>query len=265
MNKKKLILTIITFVLFVVVFVLACMLFNKYILKFNFEKDILSFAEKNDKVVFYIDKIVFFSSCDSKNKTDYINNFTIDNLNQYTDLAIYINNQSTDEINSENTLKRISISNIQFNKKPELGNAKLFFKSINNFAKSDFKDTDEITDSLDFDITSQDKTNLDFPTLYNNLANPITLSYVNQNIKSNYQITDISIPLSYDGSLLKRCNVDLSSISCNLSFDINITNNLDENFKSSVFIDIPLEINDKSIYDGNISFSKNVNFIFYRF
>ena len=66
MNKKKLILTIITFVLFVVVFVLACMLFNKYILKFNFEKDILSFAEKNDKVVFYIDKIVFFSSCDSK-------------------------------------------------------------------------------------------------------------------------------------------------------------------------------------------------------
>ena len=187
------------------------------------------------------------------------------NLYQYTDLAIYINNQSTDEINSENTLKRISISNIQFNKKPELGNAKLFFKSINNFAKSDFKDTDEITDSLDFDITSQDKTNLDFPTLYNNLANPITLSYVNQNIKSNYQITDISIPLSYDGSLLKRCNVDLSSISCNLSFDINITNNLDENFKSSVFIDIPLEINDKSIYDGNISFSKNVNFIFYRF
>ena len=72
------------------------------------------------------------------------------------------------------------------------------------------------------------------------MANPITLSYVNQNIKSDYIIADTSAPITYDGSLLKKCNIALNSISCNISFDIYITNNLDEEFKSSVFFDIPL-------------------------
>ena len=123
----------------------------------------------------------------------------------------------------------------------------------------------EIKDNLDFTITSEDEANLDTPTLYNNLANPITLSYVNQNIKSDYTITDTSIPITYDGSLLKRCNIALNSISCSFSFDIYITNNLDEEFKSTVFINIPLETQEKSIYDGNINMTQNTNFIFYRF
>lgn len=123
----------------------------------------------------------------------------------------------------------------------------------------------KIQENLDFIITSEDEANLDTPTLYNNLANPITLSYVNQNIKSDYTITDTSVPITYDGSLLKRCNVDLSSISCKLSFDLYIANNLEEEFKTTVFIDIPLEIQEKSIYDGNINMTQNCNFAFYRY
>lgn len=123
----------------------------------------------------------------------------------------------------------------------------------------------KIQENLDFTITSDDEANLDTPTLYNNLANPITLSYVNQNIKSDYTITDTSVPITYDGSLLKRCNVELSSISCRLSFDIYITNNLEEEFKTTVFIDVPLEIQEKSIYDGNINMTQNCNFAFYRY
>ena len=72
----------------------------------------------------------------------------------------------------------------------------------------------------DFTVTAENEANLDNPILYNNLANPITLSYSNQNIKSDFTITDTSTPITYDGSLLKRCNVDLASISCKLSFDI---------------------------------------------
>lgn len=88
---------------------------------------------------------------------------------------------------------------------------------------------------------------------------------MNQNIKSDYTITDTSTPITYDGSLLKKCNIALDSISCNLSFDIYITNNLDEEFKSTVFINIPLETQEKSIYDGNINVTQNTNFIFYRY
>ena len=118
---------------------------------------------------------------------------------------------------------------------------------------------------MEFDITSDNDTNLNVPVLYNNLANPITLSYINQNVKTDYTITDTSTPITYDGSLLKRCNVDLESLDCSISFDITITNNLDEEFKSSVFIDIPLKDENTSIYDGNLKCTKNVNYTFYRY
>ncbi len=265
MDKKKKILTIIVFTLFLIVFILAYLVFQKYVRKSNFEKGILSFANKNDKTVFEVNKIIFFSNCDAKNKTGSSTNFTIENLYQYTDMAIFINNASPEEKTLENTLKKVSIDNIQFNTKPELGQAKLFFKELSQFAKSNLVDKNEIQDTLDFTITSDNEANLDTPTLYNNLANPITLSYINQNIKNDYTITDTSSPITYDGSLLKRCNVALNTIACNLSFDIYITNNLDEEFKCTLFLDMPLETTEKSIYDGNLKVTKNTNFIFYRY
>lgn len=265
MDKKKKILTIIVFVLFFIVFVLAYLLFQKYVIKNNFERDILPFANKNDKTVFQVNKIVFFSNCDAKNKTGSTSNFTIENLYQYTDMAIFINNASTEEKTLENTFQKVNINNIQYTVSPELGEPKLYFKGLNQFAKSELKPENEIKDNLDFTITSENEANLDTPTLYNNLANPITLSYVNQNIKSDYTITDTSTPITYDGSLLKKCNINLASIACHLSFDIYITNNLNEEFKTTVFIDIPLQSTEKSIYDGNINLTQNTNFAFYRY
>ncbi len=141
----------------------------------------------------------------------------------------------------------------------------MYFKPLNQFAKGGFVEENQIQENLDFMITSEDEANLDIPTLYNNLANPITLSYVNQNIKSDYTITDTTSPITYDGSLLKKCNIDLASISCKLSFDIYITNNLEEEFKTTVFINIPLESQGKTIYDGNIHVTENCNFAFYRY
>lgn len=57
----------------------------------------------------------------------------------------------------------------------------------------------------------------------------------------------------------------LSSLNCNVSFDIFITNNLDQEFKCSVFLDIPLENEELSIYDGNLKVTKDTNFSFYRY
>ena len=114
MDKKKKILTIIVFILFIVVFMLAYLLFQKYVIKMNFEKDILPFANKNDKTVFQVNKIVLFSNCDAKNKTGSVSNFTIENLYQYTDIAIFINNSSKEEKTLENTFKKVCIKNVQF-------------------------------------------------------------------------------------------------------------------------------------------------------
>ena len=264
MNKKKIILTIITFILFLIVFFLSYLVFNKYVLKRNFEDNIISFANKNQQTIFEINKVALFSSCDAKNKNISSSNFTIENLYQFTDMALFISSPSTEKT-LENTLNKVYIDNINFSKSPSLGTPSLYYKNIANFAKSDIISTNLINNKLDFSISTEDQANLDTPTLYNNLANPIVLSFVNENIKSDYTITDTSKPITYDGSLLKKCDVLLNSIRTNFSFDIYITNNLNQEFKCTVYIDIPLETENNSIYNGNITLKKDTNFIFYRY
>lgn len=263
-DTKKFILTIVTILLFIVVLILVNITCYQYFLKNKFEKSIMSFSSKNENTVFQIKNIIFFSSCDVKNKNASSSNFTIEKLYQYTDMALFITSPSKDKT-LENTLKKVYIDNIKFTKLPTLGEPKLYYKNIYNFAKSDIIDTNLINDKLDFTITSDDNASLDTPTLYNNLANPIVLSFVNSNIKTDYTITNTPKSITYDGSLLKRCEVLLNSINTSLSFDIYIVNNLDQEFKCTVFIDIPLETENKSIYNGNITLKKDTNFIFYRY
>ena len=264
LTGKETVLTLITIILFVIVFVLCYLLFYKYVLKRNFENTALDFSNKNEETVFEIKNITFFSSCDAKNKSASSSNFTIENLYQYTDMALFITSPNKEK-NLENTLKSLYIDNIKFTKTPTLGEPSLYYKNINNFAKSNLVDSNLITNRLDFTVTSDDEADLDTPTLYNNLANPIVLSYVNNNIKTDYTITDTSSPITYDGTLLKKCDVLLNSISSSLSFDIYITNNLDQQFKCSVYIDIPLESDTESIYNGSVTLKKDTNFIFYRY
>ena len=264
LSKKEFILTIITVILFIIVFILCYLLFYKYVLKRNFENSVLDFSSKNEKTVFEIKDITFFSNCDVKNKSASSSNFTIENLYQYTDMAIFITSPESNK-SYENTLKSVYIDNIKFTKTPTLGSPSFYYKNISNFAKSDIIDENLINNRLDFNITSDDEANLDKPTLYNNLANPIVLSYVNNNIKTDYTITDTSSPITYDGTLLKKCDVLLSTIESSISFDIYITNNLEQEFKCSVYLDIPLETNSETIYDGKVTLKDSTNFTFYRY
>ena len=264
LDKKKIILTIITIILFIIVLILCYLLLYKYVLKRNLENSALDFSDKNQETIFEINNVTFFSSCDAKNKSASSSNFTLENLYQYTDMAFFITSPK-EEKNLENTLKSVYIDNINFTKLPTLGTPSLYYKNIYNFAKSDIIDSNLINNRLDFNISSEDETSLDTPTLYNNLANPIVLSYVNNNIKTDYTITNTNSPLTYDGSLLKKCDILLNWIRSSISFDIYITNNLDQEFKCTVFIDIPLESEEESIYDGSVTLNNNTNFVFYRY
>ena len=263
-SKKNIILSFITFALLILFYILIFNQIKSITQKANFEKSILNFAQKNNEIVFSIPKIVFFSSSDSKNKTSTSTNFTIENLYAYTDIALFINRKSN-ENSLKNTLKELSIENIKFTTMPTEGTPKLYYKNLNQFASSTLPETSPIENNLNFAITSEDTADLSVPILYNNCANPITLSYINENIRPDYTITDTSIPITYNGSLLKRCGVLLSNISCSISFDILITNNQDEKFKSSVYLNIPYEDEGKSIYDGNLIVEKATDFIFYRY
>lgn len=263
LKKKNLIISIFLF-LFIVLAILLYNLFSMLYKKAVFENDVISFADKNQKTIFSINKCVYFTNCNAKSKTSSASNFTVENLYQYTDIALFINNNS-EENTLENTLKNVKISNLNFIKKPSIGLPKIFYKNINSFAESTLITENQFENELNFNISSSDETNLDTPTLYNNCANPIVLSYINENIKTDYTITDTSSPITYDGSLLKKCGILLNNLDATFSFDVYITNNLNQEFKCKIFIHIPTQYEEKTLYDGTITLNQNTNYIFYRY
>lgn len=235
-----------------------------YINKSNFEKQILEVANKNEEKIFTISNITLFSSADSNAEVMQNSTLNIHNLYQYTDIAIFLK-PLQEELTYKNTLKDVFIDNIKFVKEPESGTPNLYYKSLNDFATSKYIEENKIENNLHFNISSEDTNDLTTPTLFNNCANPITLGYVNNNIKTDYTLPDAFSQITYDGSLLKRCAITLSSISSSVSFDIHITNNLDQQFVCPIYIEIPLESQDgASIYDGKVLIKNNTNYTFYR-
>ena len=84
---------------------------------------------------------------------------------------------------------------------------------------------------------------------------PITLRYLNSNIKTNYTITNIDEKLSFDGNILKRASIPLSSIKNEVTFTIHIITKSGEEYMYPIHLQIPLqnEDNSKNIYDGSYS------------
>ena len=93
----------------------------------------------NEKVkeVFTIDKIVCFSSCSADSVLNSNNTTTINNLLQYTDIAIFIDTPNKN-LTMENTLKSVSIKGLSINTSPNIGVPKLYYKNLNNFSPFTF-------------------------------------------------------------------------------------------------------------------------------
>ena len=261
--KKVIFLVVFIFLLFILI-LLTHFLFSPLFNKLSFENYVLNISTENISNIFTVDRIVLFSSCHSETTINSNNTTTINNLNQFTDIAVFINNENED-YTLENTLKSVSIEGISFNTTPNLGTPNLYYKGLNDFAKFSINEENLLSSNLIFSVSSEDEINYDEPILFNNCANPITLGYVNSNIKTDYTINNSDSAISYDGSLLKRCNVLLDDINCSLSFTINIENNLGEHFKCPVYISIPLQNESNSIYDGSYTYIYNPNYMFYKY
>lgn len=257
--KKKFVFTLTLIVLIFILLLLANIAFASFFNKLVFENYINTISNKNNNT-FHIHKIVLFSSCSSDSIINSNNTITINNLSQYTDIAIFIDS-STSDFSLKNTLKSVSIKDISINNIPKLGNPNLYYKSLTDFATPHISEDNILDNNLIFSISSDDEVDYSEPILFNNRANPITLSYVNSNIKNNYTFNNSS--LAYDGTLLKNCNVLLSDLQCSISFTICIENNLGENFICPIYLDIPLENTVSSIYDGNYTYIYNPNYSFY--
>ena len=126
MDKKKITLCVIVLILLFIVFFLAYLVFNKYVLNSNFENSVLTFADKNQSTIFEIKKVALFTNCNAKNKNISVSNYTLENIYQYTDIALFVSNEAAEK-NLENTFKKVSIENIKFNTMPSIRTTSIIF------------------------------------------------------------------------------------------------------------------------------------------
>lgn len=243
---------IITIALAILCIVTIVYIIGIYKVNSEFSSYIDGLSRLNSKTVFSIDRIYLYSSADATSNETTKPVWDL-NVSQFTDIAIYINNRAESGVNYENTIKELTISNVKFNNL-QSGTPSLYYKNVNDFAKLTNLEENKINDSLEFNIVNSGDADYTKPVIYSNCQNPITLEYVNTNIEEDTIISDISTPLTYDGSLLKKSGILLSQMKCTLSFTITIVNNYNQKFVATVYIDIPLEdsMSSASIYDGKL-------------
>lgn len=208
--------------------------------------------------VFSLDKIVLYSSADAKN-TSASSLLSLD-ISQFTDIAIFINNHSDGNYTLENTIKECYIDSISFSHLPEQGTPYLYPKDLTTFAKIDnFSEKEPIGNSFYFPVVeSKDLVNYSNYEIASTCSTPIVLEYVNQNIKTNYNLPSESNP-TLDGRILKKAGIPFSTIETNLTFKIHIINGLNEHFVCNIDFAIPLrdDSSTSTIYDG--SFTQELN------
>ena len=264
MKKNSIILSILS-LSFITILIILLPITYKTVKAYNDSNDfvdsIIKIQQNNIEPIFSINKITYFSSCNAKGDTNSNSSFTISDLYQYTDIAIFINPVSK-TLNSKNTLKNVLINNIEYTLSPSIGRQNLYYKNLSDFATSKFNQDNIIDKSITFEATSENTIDYSKPILYNNCANPITLCYVNSGIKDNFTFSNDISKLSYNGSLLKMCGIALSSLNCKISFDITITNNINETYYCPITLNIPLSTESSTIYDGNLTIKDSVNYTF---
>lgn len=238
---------VIKFTLFVILFIifvaLLIYIYKNYRIRSSFEQDILQFEQLNSKTLFNIDNIILYSSASASNS---VNSKSKIDISQFTDISFTIQNIENRKIVD------FYICDINFSKTPELGSPYLLYKNPLNFGKlENFEVT--ASDSIHFEVLNSD-TDIDYakPYVLNNLSNPITLEYINKNVKKDFSIPTSTSFLTYDGRLLKEANIDITKLNCSVSFRIIIVTANGEMHKCKIGITIPLKQNKTTIYDGNI-------------
>ena len=242
-NNKKALRIIVVFCILIIVFTSIYFYFIKnHFIKGNFEKAYTSLSHLNEETAFALEKITIFSSATATPKE--VNN-SVWNLaiSQYSDIAITL---KSFDLPKDLTIQRLYLDNIQINK-PEYGIPLLYQKSLNDFGKCTYAEDTKEDSTIEFSIVD-DKADISTNTIDRNLSLPITLGYYNQNVKENFFDADTS--LEYNGKLLKKASIPPSSIETTLSFDIHILTVQNEEYVCNISIAIPLEDNEKSVYEN---------------
>lgn len=206
------------------IFTFCFVLFNSRLSNKNYKEDVSSLKTTS---LFSIDKVICYSNAYATNQDEPQGRWNL-NLGQYTDIAVYLN--------SNENVSRMYIDNISF-ENSDIGNLSLSALDMQNFA---------LVDGENLNIQTPEKIEV-------STTSPIFLRYLNHNFKENQLISDIETPLTFDGSLLKRSKIILSSLKNTVSFTIHIINDTGNEFifPISILINLENKEEEQSIYDGS--------------
>ena len=236
--------------LFALILFLSYHLWQNYRLKTEFEQDYLQKASLNEKQVFSISKIYCYSS--GAGEANQTNKPQWDlAVSQYTDIAIYLQSDTSTGATQENTIQKMAIYDISISNNEE-DKADLYFKDLSKFATFAYSEENRIDGTLNYEIINTHELDYSKPQIYLGANNPITVQYVRKDIKDHYMLKDLTEQIQFDGHLLRQASIPISAMESNLSFKIQIVNWLGQEFVAQVHLPIPLEDGEKSIYDGSI-------------
>lgn len=257
----------------IIIIALSLFIVPNWLGRNKFTDELDRFANKSS--VFSLSKIYCYSSASGINNTEGKAMWDV-NVSQYTDIALglsinNVNNDLTNNLGNSNSqvvdtspkysISKIYIDNISFSNN-STGTLSLGYIPILNFgliSNDELTNPEKQQNKIDFNIVNDKETLLNNilqePSIDKNLVLPITLRYLNSNIKVNHTITNIEENLSFDGSILKRASIPLSSIKNEVTFNIHIVTNSSEEYIYPIHLQIPLqnEDNSKNIYDGSYS------------
>lgn len=259
LTKKSVIYTSIIAIFILLIIVIFVIYRNVSSNKSNIPSD---YAEYNRSTIFEVNNIYMYSSADatSNNTNKALWNL---NLHQFTDISISLKISPTKNT-SESSIKKLYITNVKISDSIK-GNPNLYYKDIREFGKLSKNDDNKIDNRLDYEILDPES-QIDYskPQFKSDASMPITLTYINNDFKENAIVADISEPLTYDGSLLKKSTTLLTDLKGTVSFTLNIINNQDTKFICDLELPIELENDSSTIYDGNYVQQINDKKAFYK-
>lgn len=240
----------------------------KQVQKNIFAEEMEEIISKNENPTFSVEKIYI---CNSANAIDNTEEKKLDKLGlyQYTDIAVYLNNNKESGLTEKNTIKELYIDDIDLELDYNIGKTSLVYTNLLKLGSRE-----ELTnmianskniqkDRIDFNILTTNEennaANYEEPTFYADCSNPITLKYINE-ISAEYSV-EKNTSATFDGSILEKVGIKPEDIYARISFRINLVNNADEYYSNCLSFRIPLnDINRGTTIKNKTTVGSEYNF-----
>ncbi len=266
-SVKKVILPIMIFMI-VILSAIWGRIAYKYIQKSIFAGDMEEIISKNENPVFSVEKIYL---CNSVNAIDNTPEQKLEKLGlyQYTDIAVYLNNNKENGLTDSNTIKELYIDDIDIDLDYNIGKTSLVYTNLLKLGSREelsqmiTAEKNVQKDRIDFNILSTNEENkvadYEEPTFYADCSNPISLKYINE-ISAEYSV-EKNTSATFDGSILEKVGIKPEDIYARISFRINLVNNNDEYYSNCVNFKIPLnDINRGTTIKNKTTVGSEYNF-----